>query len=312
MVRTFPSAFSGYAYAMVGAFLFATKGIFIKFAYDEGVDTETLIALRMAFSLPIFTGTALWFWFQHPDKRSSARMIAGGFIVGMLGYYLSSWLDFKGLLYISTQLERLILFTYPFFTIGFAFLIFRQRPGPAAIWGALVSYIGLMVIILGSRQDANAHDNLALGSMLVLGAAFTFGLYQVLAREFIVRMGSSFYTGLAMTGASVATFLHFFLSGHGITDMVTITPRAMGIVVGLAVFATIIPAFAMAASLARIGAQGTAVIGTLSPLATIVLAVILLGEPFGLIDAAGTFLVIAGVGLYTYFDNKSRTKPTAA
>src|SRR4051794_18314386 len=44
----------GYICAALGAFLFATKAIVIKLAYAEGVSAETLLALRMALSLPIY------------------------------------------------------------------------------------------------------------------------------------------------------------------------------------------------------------------------------------------------------------------
>ena len=47
-------------------------------------------------------------------------------------------------------------------------------------------------------------------------------------------------------------------------------------------------------------------IGTISPVATIVMAMAILGEPFTVADAAGTVLVIAGVGLFTYHDAQSR------
>ena len=41
--------------------------------------------------------------------------LAKAVLVGFVGYYLSSYLDFAGLQYISAQLERLILMTYPVF-----------------------------------------------------------------------------------------------------------------------------------------------------------------------------------------------------
>lgn len=307
MRKTLHTGLAGYGYAMLGAVLFATKGIFIKFAYAEGVDTETLMALRMGISLPFFTGIALWIWLRRPAQRPSPHLLAGGALVGVLGYYVSSWLDFKGLAYISAQLDRLILFTYPFFTILFAALLFRQKLRVSALAGAAVSYAGLVLVMAGGSSSNGGHGDVVTGGLFVLAAAFTFGLYQVLAREFIVRMGSDFYTGLAMSAAATAAFIHFGASGHDLHSL-AVSPTALGISTGLALFATVLPAFAMAAGLARIGAQGTAIIGTLSPLATTVLAVSLLGEPFGLVDALGTLLVVGGVGIYTLVDSRARMR----
>ncbi len=44
----------GYTFAFIGAFLFSTKAIFIKLAYAQSVDANTLLALRMGFALPIY------------------------------------------------------------------------------------------------------------------------------------------------------------------------------------------------------------------------------------------------------------------
>lgn len=304
MAKFQPSDYSGYGLAMFGAVLFATKGIFIKFAYAEGIDADTLLAMRMAFALPIFSGTALYLWVKRPAaERPSRRMLVGGALTGVLGYYISSWLDFMGLVYISAQLERLILFTYPFFTIVFTALMFRKPIDRSASAGAIVSYSGLVLVMTGS--SASAHGDILTGGAFVLTAAASFALYQVLAREFIIRMGSDFYTGFAMSAATIAVFLHFFATGHDLGDFV-LTPAGYGIVAGLAFFATLAPAFAMAAGLGRIGAQSTSIISTLSPVATVILAVSILGEPFGVVDAMGTLLVVSGVGVYTLIDNRRR------
>ncbi|MDB5811237.1 MAG: protein of unknown function transrane, partial [Betaproteobacteria bacterium] len=91
---------------------FSFKAIFIKILYAEfPVDAETLLALRMLFSLPFFLLMAA---LSRDSARSVVRrdwyfLVAMGFI----GYYLSSYLDFLGLQYISAGLERLILFLQP-------------------------------------------------------------------------------------------------------------------------------------------------------------------------------------------------------
>ena len=46
---------------------------------------------------------------------------------GFIGYYISSLLDFEGLVYITAQLERLVLFTYPIFVMFLGWLFFGAR-----------------------------------------------------------------------------------------------------------------------------------------------------------------------------------------
>ena len=113
----------GVALAVLAAFGFSFKAIFVKLAYAVApVEAVTLLALRMAFSLPVFL------WVGLVESRSApalSRRDWGALVaLGLLGYYASSMFDFLGLQYISAGLERLILFTYPTLTvlIGVLFL----------------------------------------------------------------------------------------------------------------------------------------------------------------------------------------------
>jgi drug/metabolite transporter (DMT)-like permease len=86
--------------------------------------------------------------------------------------------------------------------------------------------------------------------------------------------------------------------------------RIIGLGAMLAIVSTILPSFMLNAALDRVGPQAVAVLGTLSPSATIIMAIFLLNEPFTMVDALGTALVMAGVGLFTWRD--ARRKDNAA
>ena len=64
-------AFFGVAFALLAAVGFSGKAILIKLAYLDRVDAITLLALRMAFSLPFFIGIALWARRQHTTPLST-------------------------------------------------------------------------------------------------------------------------------------------------------------------------------------------------------------------------------------------------
>jgi drug/metabolite transporter (DMT)-like permease len=81
-------------------------------------------------------------------------------------------------------------------------------------------------------------------------------------------------------------------------------PKLLAYGLLLAVGATVLPSFLLNMALGRISAQANATIGTLSPVVTILLAVAVLGEAFTWIDAAGTAMVIAGVGWFTLADRR--------
>ncbi len=304
---------SGYLLAAFGAILFSTKGIFIKLAYGPGgvpeIDAITLLALRMAFSLPAYLIIGGLAWndrLRSHQPLPTRRQLILAALVGVLGYYAASFLDFEGLIYLTAQFERLILFTYPVFVMILGALFFG---GTITRWGVgalLLSYAGIAVIFLEGATATG--DRVALGIVLVLGSAFAFALYQLLAKPLIMQIGSRIFTCIAMTGASLAVLLHFCIE-NSLADLSQVQPRIVGIAALIALFSTVLPSFMLNAAIERVGPQAVSVMGTLSPVATIAMAIVLIGEPFTPTDALGTLMVIAGVGLFTWHDARRKSPP---
>jgi drug/metabolite transporter (DMT)-like permease len=98
------SLWIGYGCAALGAVLFSTKAIIVKLAYAEGINAETLLALRMGLSLPFFAAVAAFA--LRDARRSGAELPSRALVlqagaVGVLGYWFASYTDFLGLEYIS-------------------------------------------------------------------------------------------------------------------------------------------------------------------------------------------------------------------
>jgi hypothetical protein len=108
------NAIIGTSMVVLAAFGFSSKAILIKLAYDyqPGLEPITLMALRMSFALPLFLAVAHWNRGQRPPVTPERRDWLSLLVVGLLGYYLASLLDFSGLQYISAGLERLIGFRF--------------------------------------------------------------------------------------------------------------------------------------------------------------------------------------------------------
>lgn len=311
-VRPHPPGYveMGYVFALVGALLFSTKAIVIKLAYADAttpVDAETLLALRMMMAVPFYLvigGFAarerLKAGVPLPPRRQAAKAL----LVGLLGYWFASYTDFLGLEYISAQFERLILFTYPLFVVVLGALFFGQKMRLRAVLAILVSYLGLAVIF--GEKVSTVGPDVAVGAALILSAAIAFALYQLLAKPLIASIGPALFTCIAMSGAAIGAFLQFFLT-HPVSAL-AVGERVLVLSLMIAIGATVLPTFFLNAALHRISAQANATIGTLSPVMTIALAVMILGEPLTLVDVIGTVLVIAGVGWFTLADQAARRK----
>jgi drug/metabolite transporter (DMT)-like permease len=256
-----------------------------------------LLALRMAAALPFFIAIGLLAIRdrrQRGEKLPTATVTLKAALIGAIGYWFASYMDFLGLEYISASFERLILFTYPFFVVVLGALFFRQPINFRVVLAVGLSYIGLAMIFTEKMHAESS--NTVVGASLVLAAAIAFALYQLIAKPQIAIIGPRLFTCIAMSGAAIGAFVQFFLT-HPASDLI-VSERIYLLALFLAIGATVLPSFFLNAALHRISAQANATIGTLSPVATILLAVVILGEKLTLTDTFGTALVLAGVGWF--------------
>ena len=284
-------ALFGVVFALLAAVGFSAKAILVKLAYLDHVDAVTLLALRMAFSVPFFIGVALWARFNHAEPLSNHdRMLV--LVLGLIGYYLSSFLDFLGLVYISAGLERLILFLYPTMTVILSALLYKRAIGRNVIAAMLLSYGGIALVFLhdvGVKQGGSV----MLGATLVFLSTLSYSTYLVGAGHAIARMGTARFTAYAMVVASAASLLQFFVT-HPVSAL-DLPVRVYELSIAMAIFSTVLPVFLLSYAIRRIGSGNASLIGSIGPVSTIYMAYVILDESITLLKIAGSSLVLIGV-----------------
>jgi drug/metabolite transporter (DMT)-like permease len=283
----------GLALAVAGSVLFSGKAIVVKLAYRYNVDPLTLIALRMGFAAPFFA--ASYWWASRGAEpiagRDHGRLIA----LGVLGYYLASYLDFLGLQHVSAALERLILFLNPTIVLLLSAFFLAKRIRRTEWIALALSYAG---IVLAFWHDVRFEGGrIALGSLLVFGSALCYALYLVIGGELVKRLGAIRLTSYAMCVSSVAVMLHFLLASP-VSSLVQPAPVYWLSLLN-ATLCTVVPVFATMLAIERIGAGRASMAAMVGPVATIGLAFVFLGEPVSGWQLAGTGLVLAGVYVLT-------------
>lgn len=283
----------GYALAIGGAVLFSTKGVLIKLVYQTGVGVETALALRMLVAVPIYLAILTFVLWREPEMRAKLtplRVLAAA-AVGSLGYYIASFLDFASLLYVSAQYERLVLFTYPFFTFALGLMFFGDKMNWRLLPAMGLSWLGLLVIF--GWNLLNQSDGLALGTALVLASAISFALYQHLARRSMDLVGTRLFTCIGMSAAGLLAITHNTIV-HGAEGFSGLSNEVWAYGLALGILGTILPSFMLNHAISRIGARATSATGNFGPVMTVIMAVLILGEPFTLTHGIGTALVVAG------------------
>jgi drug/metabolite transporter (DMT)-like permease len=170
---------TGIALALIGAVLFSTKAIFVKLAYrDAHIDAVTLLAWRMIFSVPFFVIAA----FASSTRASNTKFTSKEWVyialIGCLGYYVSSLLDFLGLQYVSASIERLILFIYPTLVLVMSAVLFRVKIKSVQWLAVAITYTGLAVAFASEvTVQTIVNENFIRGSVLIFVCAFTYAAY---------------------------------------------------------------------------------------------------------------------------------------
>lgn len=277
---------------MIGAVGFASKAIIAKLMYRCGVDTTSMLTLRMLFSLPFFMAIVAYSHSRVQFTSQDKWLIP---LMALIGYYLSSLLDFWGLQYVSAGLERLILFIYPTIVVVLSAWWFKKKMFRRHYLALGFTYMGIAIAL---AHDFSINGNLFwLGAGLIFLAAFTYSLYLIISGRLIPRLGSVVYISYVMLFASIPIFVQYGIAQPG--SLWRFDKSVYQLSIWMAIASTVAPALLTSEGIRRIGAANTAIVGSIGPVATIFLAYVFLDEPISWWQLMGTVLVLVGVLMIT-------------
>jgi drug/metabolite transporter (DMT)-like permease len=296
------NAFTGIVLAIVGAIAFSGKAIIVKLSYRYGVDAVTVLMLRMLLSLPFFLLLGWW-----SERLSHARLNPltwrDGWrivILGVLGYYLSSFLDFLGLQYTSASLERLILYLNPTLVLILSRILYKKPIHPIRMLAMFISYAGVLVVF--GHELKLAGENVILGAALVFSSAVTYAFYLMLSGQWVQRIGSLRLVGWATSVACVCCIVQFVCLRP--LSALSVSSEVWQLSILNAVACTVAPVLMVMMAIERIGAGLTSQTGMIGPMSTIIMGVLILGEPLNAWIALGTLLVLSGVFIVSKYGSK--------
>jgi drug/metabolite transporter (DMT)-like permease len=284
----------GMSLAALGAILFSGKAIVAKLTYRYGIDAVTLIALRMIFSFPFFLLIA---WSERRQARLRNALLSRKdglriVVLGLLGYYLASFLDFLGLEYISAGLERLILFLTPTIVVLITVLVLRRPVTGRELLALGVSYGGIVLVFV---HDASLGGSaVVVGSLFVLASAVAYSCYLILSGELLARIGATRLVAYAMCVSSVACVIQYLLV-HPAAMLLQQPAEVYWYSLLNAVLCTVAPVFATMWAVQRIGPPSASQMGMVGPVSTLFLGAWLLDEPITAWQLSGMALVLIGI-----------------
>jgi len=187
-------------------------------------------------------------------------------------------------------------------------VLYKRRISGQQLLGMGVSYCGV-VLVFGHEiavQGMQARSSTAWGALLVFLSAVSYAIYLVYSGELVKRLGALRLVGLATSVACLLCIAQFVVLRPFSAALVA--PEVVWLSLLNATACTAAPVLMVMMAIERIGASTAAQTGMLGPMSTILMGVLLLGEPFTAWVASGTLLVIAGIFVFTYRKDQVKTR----
>jgi drug/metabolite transporter (DMT)-like permease len=289
----------GVALILVSATAFGTNAIFAKLAYRAGLGTTQLLAFRFMVAAIGMWGLALILR-QNP-LRFERRSLVALFFLGAVVYTSQSLTFFTALQTLPASLCVLVVYIYPSLVV-IAGWLFRRRSVSRFHTLALVgSFAGLVLLVGGAEL------HVAWGLVFAIAAPVIYTGYVLLSENVMGRVQAIGASAVIMSGAGIAFSVIALWQGQ-------LRPPTSSdgwlVVVALALIPTMIAISTFLAGLPRVGAARASLLSTWEPVVTVILAVILFGDSFSLVQAVGGLLILAAVMLQA--GRAGRAAPDAA
>lgn len=276
---------------VISALLFGTLAVLTPLAYQAGADPLPLLSWRFAFAALLLAAVTL------ARSRTALKVPRSDLLrygaLAVTGYGAASICYFFALMHASPSVVAVLLYTYPaMVTIASWFLGLRQPT-----WGqgaaVAVTFAGC-VLVLDPFSGASGTDTL--GVVLGLGAAVGYSSFNLLSHRWLPgrsRLVMMTYTfGIAAVFVALVTVV----TGGSLSPAAW-EPQAWLLLVAIVAMPTFGAVVLYLEGIRGLGASQAALISTLEPLFTIVLAAVVLNERLSPTQLIGAALVLLGVVL---------------
>ncbi len=280
---------SGTLLCLGSAAAFGAMAVFGKLAYQQGATVGTLLAARFLLAAVLFWALVLPGRPAREIRALGARDVALALAVGAGGYATQAGGYFAALERIDASLVSLLIYTFPVIVAVAAVILGRERLDLRRLVALGLVSVGLVLVL--ASAGAGALD--PFGTALALGAAVVYSAYILVSEGVAKRMRPSVLAALVCSGAAISLTGGSALLGE--LRPGELTAAGWGWLACLAVVSTVAAVGLFLAGLRRVGSTTAAILSTLEPVVTVLLAFLVFGEVLGVVQMLGGALVVAAV-----------------
>lgn len=268
----------------ISAASFGTLAIFGRYAYAENIDTFTLLFLRFGFSASFMTIMLILRKEPFPRGRILAQLIG----MGGIGYAGQSFLYLTAIKFASAGLVALLLYLYPFFVAILSMIFLKEKL-------TRTKAIALVIALCGTALTVGPVSGQIIGAVMAIVAALGYSIYIIIGANVMKHVSPFQSSTVIFTSASVVYGILTFSNGIHLPQ----TNFGWMVIAGIVIVSTIIPVTTFLAGLERIGPTNAAMLSTVEPIVTVLLATWLFGDQLLPIVLIGGGLILMAVVLLT-------------
>ncbi len=275
----------GVALVAVSAASFGTLAILGRYAYADGLDAITILFLR--FSLAAVVMAVLLAARREPLPRGPVLIRLAG--MGAIGYVGQAFSYLTALQYASAGLVALLLYLYPTFVAILSALALREHV-------TRLKMLAVGLALVGTALTVGPEGGQLPGIALAISAAVIYSVYIIVGAQVMKQVSATQSSTVIFASAAAMSGVLMAVNGPH--------PPATGAgweaIASIVLVATILPVVTFLAGLERIGPTNAAMLSTLEPVVTVLLAAWLLAEKLKWITLLGGGLILAAVLLLTH------------
>jgi drug/metabolite transporter (DMT)-like permease len=268
----------------ISAASFGTLAIFGRYAYADGMDTFTVLFIRFGISALFMTLILILRKEHFPSRKIFVQLIG----MGALGYVGQSFMYMTAIKYASSGLVALLLYLYPMFVFILSVLVLHEK-------ATTIQVIALILALVGSALTVDPNGGQLIGALMAIAAALIYSVYIIVGTNVMKHVSAVQSSAIIFASAGMVYGMLTFANGAHLPA----SNSGWLAMLGMVIFSTIIPVATFLAGLERIGPTNAAMLSTLEPVVTVLLAAWLFGEKLMPIVMVGGGLILVAVVLLT-------------
>jgi len=277
---------AGFLYAVLAAIGFSFSIIFAKKSYDYGTNPQSVLLVRFLL-LSLLMGS--WNYWQKTSLRITPRLMLSNLVLSAL-YFIGIGSYLTAITFLPVSFAVLIFYTFPIVVALLTALLARRWPHPLEMFALMLAFAGLF-IALEIKPSGLSGTELSIGLVFAVMASLGIALNMVASGYLLIKLPTtvfSFYMGVGTTFLALIAVI----SSSGLKLPVgyegwwTFSTMLLSFIIGF---------LATYKSVQLIGSLRTSTVMNLEPIATILIAILLLHEVLTLQHIIGGLLVLIAI-----------------